>query len=92
MRQERQELILGGICGNQLLTQCDVACFVFHQIKHALDGFLCALQPEKINVQKMRHTGLVFQRVLSQLKRGSKGKHSVNRAQRRNLHIIGWDF
>src|SRR6476660_1814052 len=37
-RQEGQDLVLGGICANQLLTQCDVARLVFYQIKDALDG------------------------------------------------------
>src|SRR4029077_5776020 len=44
------------------------------------------------NIQKMRHSGFVFQRVLSQLKWRSEGKHSLNGSLRRNLHIVGRDF
>src|SRR3989442_747275 len=40
----------------------------------------------------MRHSSLVFQRVLSQLKWRSEGKHSLNCSWRRNLHIVARDF
>ena len=85
-------MVLGGICANQLLTQCDIARLVFYQIKDALDSFLRALQPQQIYIQKMRYSRLVFQRVLSQLKWSSKRKHSFDRSRRRNLHVIGGNF
>ena len=53
---------------------------------------LCALQPEQIDVEKMRHSCLIFQRVLDQLKRRSKVKHSLNCPWRRNFYIIAGDF
>ena len=40
----------------------------------------------------MRDSRLIFQRVLGQLKRRSKGKHSLNRSGRRNVHVIAGDF
>src|ERR671923_2295281 len=40
----------------------------------------------------MRHTGLILQRVLNQLKWRSESKHSLNRSWRRNLHIVVRSF
>src|ERR1700730_8236526 len=40
----------------------------------------------------MRDSRLIFQRVLNQLKRRSKVKHSVNRSRRRNVHVIAGDL
>src|SRR4029077_5447987 len=40
----------------------------------------------------MRDSRLIFQRVLNQLKRRSKVKHSVNRSRRRNVHVITGDL
>jgi hypothetical protein len=92
VRKLCQELVLRGICGNQFLTQRDIACLIFHQIKHALDSFLRPLQSKQVDVEEMRYTRLIFQRVFDQLKRRSKVKDPLNCPGRRNLYIITSDF
>src|SRR5262249_143363 len=64
---------------------------VFYQIKYALDGFLRSLQPEQIDIEEMRYPCLIFERVLDELKWGSKVKHPINCPRRCNLYVIPSD-
>src|SRR5689334_9934368 len=53
---------------------------------------MCALQSKQIDVQKMRYSRLVLQRVLCEMKWSSKLKHFVNRSGRRDLHFVAADL
>ena len=53
VREQGEKLILGRVRADQFLAQGHVARLVFHQIEHALDGLLRALQPKQIDVNEI---------------------------------------
>ena len=53
---------------------------------------MSALQPEQIDIQKVRQSRLILQRVFSELKWAAKTKDSLNRSRRRNLHLLTINF
>src|ERR1700736_2021744 len=88
MRKKREELIFGCIGVDQLVPQSDVASFVFHEIKDALDGLISRLQTQKRNVDEVGHASFVLKWLLDQLKRRAERKHTLNRIDWRDLYII----
>src|SRR5438270_13085787 len=88
MRKKREELIFRRVCVDQLVPQSDVASFVLHEIKHALDGLVSGLQAQKRNVNKMGHAAFVLKWLLDQLKRCAERKNALNRIARRDFHIV----
>ena len=79
VREQSEKLILGGVRADQFLAQGHVARFVFHQIKHALDGLLRTLQAQQIHIYEARHAAEILERLFDQLKRRAEREHFFDR-------------
>ena len=60
MGEQREELVFCCICADQFLAQRNVARLVFEEIKYALNGLVRTLQPEQVDIYKVRHARFVF--------------------------------
>ena len=82
VREQGEKLVLGGVRADQFLAQSHVARLVFHQIKHALDALIRALEAQEVDVDEVRLAALVGERLLDELE-GGRRTRAPSRSPRR---------